>query len=93
MTMSNETTSVTYYRHGDYWVAVAGGMPTDHVRVGYGQDQREARESMDTTPVQSCGRHPHNVALAWALRAGWFGSPAEGPITDMDGDEIDLEAR
>lgn len=76
------------YRDGGLWVVVRNGMPEHNVEVGVGETLLEARESLESTPIQSVGPDGGMfAALRWAHNAGWVG--------DLDGlepEEIDDES-
>lgn len=61
--------SLSYYRVGMTCIAIETGMPEQATKAGWGETPREARESLDATPLQSVGRDGGEAAtLRWALR-------------------------
>lgn len=81
-----------HYLDGSLHVLVETGMPQDPVYIGLGDTIEEARESLESTPVQSvgpdCGLH---AALRWAHNAGWISDPDDLEPAEEDEEEEEEE--
>ena len=65
---------ITYYSYGDQYLCVETGQASDPVRLGIGDTAHEARDDMDSTPIQSAGPIGEASwrAIEWARGSGWL---------------------